>query len=117
MGQRVELSLRPTWIGNICQQAQQRRECDHGNLRFGCRPKSQTSSGSGIPLFISTSLRPTGVAIRTQVKRSGSVEQPWNLSQILEGLLNKITVSGDGAVDPESRSFIAHAPEVRFYAR
>ena len=27
-----ELSLRPTRIGNLCQQVQQRRECGHGNL-------------------------------------------------------------------------------------
>jgi hypothetical protein len=59
VGQLVELSLRPTWIGNVCEQAQQRRKCSHGNLRLGCCPRSQRSSASGIPLLISrfTSLR------------------------------------------------------------
>src|SRR6186713_3130966 len=46
MWQLVELSLCPAWIGNLRQQAQKRRECSHGNLRFGCRPKSQTSADS-----------------------------------------------------------------------
>jgi hypothetical protein len=43
MGKIVELPLPTTGIGNVCQQAQQRRECNHGNLRLGCYPSSQTS--------------------------------------------------------------------------
>jgi hypothetical protein len=52
VGQLVEFALRPAWIRNFLQQAQQRRESSHGNLRFGCRPRSQTSGVSGIPFVI-----------------------------------------------------------------
>jgi hypothetical protein len=52
VGQLVQLALRPARIRNFLQQAQQRRECSHGNLRFGCRPRSQTSGVSGIPIVI-----------------------------------------------------------------
>jgi hypothetical protein len=40
------LSLSAARIGNFCQQIQERRECGHGNLRLGCRPRSQTSADS-----------------------------------------------------------------------
>lgn len=52
VGQLVQLALRPARIRNFLQQAQQRRECSHGNLRFGCRPRSQTFGVSGIPIVI-----------------------------------------------------------------
>jgi hypothetical protein len=48
MGQLVELAFRPARIRNVVQQAQQRCERSHGNLRLGCRPRSQTFSDSGI---------------------------------------------------------------------
>lgn len=32
MRQLVQLALRPAWIGNVCQQLQQRQKRDHGNL-------------------------------------------------------------------------------------
>jgi hypothetical protein len=40
-------------IGNFGQQAQQRRKRNHGSLRRGCRPTSQTSLDSRIPFRIS----------------------------------------------------------------
>jgi hypothetical protein len=49
------------------QQAQQRRECHHGNLRFGSDPRSQISAAS---------LRLAYVAAPTQFSLSSSVEQP-----------------------------------------
>jgi hypothetical protein len=37
------LQLTGAGIGNVCQQAQQRRKCDQGNLRLSCLPRSETS--------------------------------------------------------------------------
>ena len=53
VGQPVALTLPTTAIGNFGEQAQQRRDCSHGNLRPGCRPRSQTSADPRIPIFIS----------------------------------------------------------------
>ena len=53
MRQLVFHSLPTTGIGNVCQHVQQRRKCSHGNLRVGCRPRSQTSADSGIPFLVS----------------------------------------------------------------
>jgi hypothetical protein len=50
MRKLVDLPLATTGIGNFSEQAQQRRECSHGNLRLGCRPRSQSFSDSRIPL-------------------------------------------------------------------
>ena len=44
--QFVDLPLRPAWIRNFRQQAQQRREFGHGNLRHGCHPRNQRSADS-----------------------------------------------------------------------
>jgi hypothetical protein len=52
MRKLMEPALRPARIGHVFQQAQQRCECSHGNLRLGCRPTSQTSPCSGIPLLL-----------------------------------------------------------------
>jgi hypothetical protein len=46
MRQFVDLPLRPAWIRNVRQQAQQRREFGHGNLRYDCHPRNQTSAAS-----------------------------------------------------------------------
>jgi len=46
VGKLVLLALATAGIGNARQQAQQRRECVHGNLRLGCRPRSQTFADS-----------------------------------------------------------------------
>lgn len=51
IGQLVELPLRPARIGHWFQQAQQRRECSHGNLQFGCRPRNQTFEVLGISII------------------------------------------------------------------
>jgi len=53
IGQLVELPLPASGIGNFAQQAQDRRKRNHGNLRHGCRPRSQTSADSRIRLSIS----------------------------------------------------------------
>ena len=50
VGQLIELALPTPGIGDVRQQTQQRRKCSHGNLRLGCRPRSQTSSRFGNPL-------------------------------------------------------------------
>jgi hypothetical protein len=46
VGKLVFLTLSTTRVGNFRQQVQERRECGHGNLRLGCRPRSQTSIDS-----------------------------------------------------------------------
>ena len=46
VGKLVFLPLSAARIGNFRQQVQERRECGHGNLRLGCRPRSQTSADS-----------------------------------------------------------------------
>ena len=53
VGQLVELALSSAWIRDICQHVQQRGKRNHDNLRLGCRPRSQTIDGLGIPLSIS----------------------------------------------------------------
>jgi hypothetical protein len=42
----VFLPLAAAGIGNFRQQVQQWCECGYGNLRLGCRPRSQTSADS-----------------------------------------------------------------------
>ena len=49
MGQLVELAFRATRVGNLRQNFQQRREPSHGNLRLGCRSKSQSPADFGNP--------------------------------------------------------------------
>ncbi len=52
VGKLVDLPLPTTRIGDFGEQAQQRRECSHGNLRLGCHPRSQTFSDSRILFLI-----------------------------------------------------------------
>jgi hypothetical protein len=46
VGKLVFLPLPAARIGNFRQQVQERCECGHGNLRLGCRPRSQRSADS-----------------------------------------------------------------------
>jgi hypothetical protein len=55
MGKLVDLPLSTTRVRDFGQQAQQRRKCNHGNLRRGCRPRSQTFADSRIPFLIRAS--------------------------------------------------------------
>jgi hypothetical protein len=59
IGQPILASLRPTRIGNICQQIQQRRECTQGNLGSKCHPKSQTFFNSGTLYLSAAHFHPT----------------------------------------------------------
>ena len=51
--QLVELALGPARVRNFLQQAQQRRERSHGNLRVGCRPRGQRFAVLGIWFLVS----------------------------------------------------------------
>ena len=74
--QLVELALRPARVGNLCQQVQQRRECSHGNLLLGCRPRSQTSADSRIRLDSNGFTLPPGCCRSDSLWPVTSVEQP-----------------------------------------
>src|SRR4051812_19312320 len=74
--QLIELALPTPGIGDVRQQPQQRRKCSHGNLRVGCRPRSQTQADSGIRFLSSLSTYCAGVAARTHSPYPSALNSP-----------------------------------------
>ncbi len=78
MRELVELALCTAWIRNVRQNVEQGRQRGHGNLRFGCRPMSQTFAGLRIRFRLSPLTLLWSVTNRTQSNQDSSIEQPWH---------------------------------------
>src|SRR4051812_3559840 len=73
----MQSSLPTPRIGDVRQQTQQRRKCSHGNLRVGCRPRSQTFADSRIRFLSSRFTSTRWCCSPDSLTLTVSVEQPW----------------------------------------